>query len=72
MADDELITIDDLAEPKLDAAQRAALDYVSRLDVRFDADTLLRDAQARTGYSDFGDPGFRARLDMTIAAVEAD
>jgi hypothetical protein len=72
MPDDALITIDDLAEPKLDPAQRAALDYVSRLDVRFDADTLLRAAQARTGCSDFGDPGFRARLDMTIAAVEAD
>ena len=72
MGHDEIITIDDLTEPKLDAAQRAALDYTSKLDVRFDADALLRDTQARTGCRDFGDPGFRERLDVTIAAVEAD
>ena len=34
----ETIRIDDLREPRLDAAQRAALDYVATLDIRFDAD----------------------------------
>ena len=54
-------------------AQRAALDYVATLDIRFDADAMLRDARSVTAAADdFGDAGFRARLDAMIDAVGAD
>jgi hypothetical protein len=68
----ETVRIDDLREPRLDAAQRAALDYVATLDIRFDADEMLALARARAGCDDFGDDGFRTRLGAMIDAVEAD
>ena len=68
----ELIRIDDLRAPRLDDAQRAALDYVASLDVRFDAEAMLAQARQRARLGDFGDLGFRRRLDAMIAAVEAD
>lgn len=68
----DTIRIDDLAHPHLDAGQRAALDYVATLDIRFDAAAMLERAQARAGVDDFGDPEFRPRLDAMIDAVEAD
>jgi hypothetical protein len=66
------IRIDDLRTPRLDAAQRAALDYVATLDIRFDADAMLAIARDRAGCDDFGDPDFRPRFDAMIAAVEED
>ncbi len=66
------IRIDDLRAPRLDAAQRSALEYVATLDIRFDADDMLAGACERAGCDDFGDPGFRPRLAATIEAVEAD
>jgi hypothetical protein len=66
------IRIDDLREPVLDDGQRAALDYVAALAIRFDADEMLAKAQERAQCDNFGDPGFRVRLDAMIAAVEAD
>jgi hypothetical protein len=68
----EPITIDDLRTPRYDANQRAALEYARTLDVRLDVDTMLDEAVARAGCDDFGDSGFRARLDATVEAVEAD
>jgi Sulfotransferase family len=68
----ELIRIDDLARPRFDASQRAALDYASTLDIRFDTDAMLAQARTRAGAEDFGDPSFRTRLEAMIAAVEAD
>ena len=68
----ETVRIDDLREPRLDAAQRAALEYVATLDVRLDADEMLALARERAACDDFGDPGFRTRLDAMIDAVEAD
>jgi hypothetical protein len=68
----ESIRIDDLREPRLDAGQRAARDYVATLDITFDVDAMMRDACARAGHDDFGAPDFRERLDIMVAAVEAD
>jgi sulfotransferase family protein len=68
----DVVRIDDLREPRLDAAQRAALDYVATLDIRFDADEMLTLACERAGCDDFGDLGFRTRLAAMIEAVEAD
>jgi hypothetical protein len=66
------IRIDDLREPRLDDLQRAALDYVARRPVEFDADAMLDAACARAQCDDFGDAGFRVRLDALIDAIEAD
>jgi hypothetical protein len=72
MNDGGTITIDDLTEPRYDAAQRAALDFAATLDVVFDRDAMLDEAVRRAGCDDFGDVGFLYRLDATIDAVEAD
>jgi Sulfotransferase family len=66
------IHIDDLREPRLDAAQQAALEYGSTLDVTFDVDALLDAARRRTGLDDFGSEDFIPRLRAMIDAVEAD
>lgn len=66
------IHIDDLRDPQLSPDQRTALDYAATLDIRLDADVMLAEATRRADCDDFGAPDFRARLDATIAAVEAD
>ena len=66
------IRVDDLRAPRLNGQQRAALDYVARLDINFDADAMLEAACERAGSTDFGEPDFRPRLDATIAAIQAD
>jgi len=68
----ETIVIDDLADPRLDAGQRAALEYAATLDVRFDTEAMLATARDRARCDDFGDPSFRRRLDAMVGAVEAD
>lgn len=66
------ITIEDLAEPVLTDAQRAAIDYAETRPVAFDRNRLLDAARRRTGLGDFGAEDFVARLDAMIAAIEAD
>ena len=66
------LRIDDLRKPLLSDGQRAARDYVANLDLTLDAEQLMQQARDRARCDDFGDPGFRARLDATIDAVEAD
>jgi hypothetical protein len=66
------IRIDDLRAPRLDDAQRAALDYVAQRPVEFDAEAMLETASVRAQCDDFGAPDFRVRLDATIDAIEAD
>ena len=61
--------IDDLREPQLDEAQRAALEYGATLDVTFDVDELLAAARRRTGLADFGADDFVTRLRAMIDAV---
>jgi hypothetical protein len=67
-----LIGIDDLREPCLDAAQRAAIEYAATLDLSFTESSVLDAACARTGLDDFGDDGFLARLRAMLEATEAD
>jgi Sulfotransferase family len=67
-----VITIDDVREPRLDDAQRAALEYGATLAVTFDEEELLDSARRRTGLADFGSDDFLPRLRATISAVEAD
>jgi hypothetical protein len=68
----ETLTIDDLRAPRLSDGQRAARDYVATLDLALDADVLMASAREHARSDDFGDPGFRARLDAMLDAVEAD
>ena len=66
------IRIDDLRDPQLSPDQRTALEFAATLDIRLDADLMLAEARRRADCEDFGAPDFRARLDATIAAVDAD
>jgi hypothetical protein len=66
------LRIDDLRAPRLEPAQQAARDYVATLDIRFDAEAMLAVARNRARCDDFGDVGFRTRLDAMLAAVDAD
>jgi hypothetical protein len=66
------IRIDDLASPRLTPEQRAAIDGASRIDVRLTEDAVIAAARGRTGLSDFGDDGFRARLRVWLAAADED
>ena len=68
----DTVRIDDLRAPQLSDAQRAAREYVATLDLTLDAEQLMEQARDRARCDDFGDPGFRARLDATVDAVEAD
>jgi hypothetical protein len=68
----DVIRIDDLRAPRLDAGQQAALDYVASLDLDFAEERLLDEARGRAGCADFGDLGFLPRLRAMIDAVEAD
>jgi hypothetical protein len=72
MARPNVIRIDDLCAPRLDEAQRAALEYVATLDLSLDPDELLAAARSRARSDDFGAPDFLARLHAMVDAVEAD
>lgn len=56
------IYIDDLARPVLNEAQQAAIAHTEGLDVELNVESILAEAEATTGLSDWGDPGFRERL----------
>jgi hypothetical protein len=68
----DVIRIDDLRTPRLDAAQQAALDYVSTLDLSLEPDGLLAAARTRAQSDDFGASDFLPRLHAMVDAVEAD
>jgi hypothetical protein len=68
----DTLRIDDLRAPQLSDGQRAAREYVATLDLTLDPEQLMKQARERARGDDFGDPGFRPRLDATIDAVEAD
>ena len=67
-----VVDIDDLRDPVLDDAQRAAISYASTIDLAFTEDAVLDAACVRTGLHDFGDDGFRVRLRSMLEASEAD
>jgi hypothetical protein len=60
----EDIRIDDLAQPQLNEAQRAALAWGETQPVQLRAAAVLAAARARTGLSDFGAPDFNERLEL--------
>ena len=69
------IHIDDLGSPRLPFALRAlnALGGpIVRRAASLDLDQLLATAQARTGLSEYGDPGFREPLGVLLVALERD
>jgi hypothetical protein len=66
------IRIDDLAAPRLNEAQRAALAFGESQPVSLCAEAVLAAACARTGLSDFGPPDFRARLGLLCSEWDAD
>lgn len=60
----EDIRIDDLAQPQLNEAQRAALAWGETQPVELRAAAVLAAARARTGLSDFGAGDFHERLEL--------
>jgi hypothetical protein len=66
------IRIADLAHPVLTPAQAAAVQYAETQRVRFDVETILAAARAKTGLADFGRDDFRARLAVQCQSIEED
>jgi hypothetical protein len=66
------IRIADLRNPVLTPAQAAAVKYAETQRVRFDVETILSAARAKTGLDDFGKGDFRARLAIQCLAIEED
>lgn len=66
------IRIDDLAEPRLTAAQEAALAYGESRPVVLSVDAVLAAAVEATGLDDFGPDDFRERLHLWLSEMDAD
>ena len=66
------IEIDDLTNPVLTDAQRAALAYGETLDIPLNEAAVLEAARQRTGLSDFGPDEFRERLNLLLDEWNAD
>jgi sulfotransferase family protein len=58
------IRISDLKDPELTPQQRGAMDYVDTLQIELNSDSILREAQQITGFTDFGPPDFKPRLKL--------
>jgi len=58
------IRIDDLADPVYTDLQRAALDYGETLATELTRESIMREAEAKTGLDDWGPMDFTARLDL--------
>ena len=68
----EAIRIDDLAEPRLNEAQRAALAWGETQKVELSVEAVLVAARARTGLTDFGPEDFRERLGLLCSEWDSD
>lgn len=66
------IHITDLANPVLSEEQRGAIAYGATLDVDLTRDGILREAEDRTGMSDWGPADFLERLDLLLEEWKAD
>lgn len=66
------IFIDDLAAPKLNAAQQAALNYARGLSIPLTIDSIMAEAQQSTGLSDWGDSAFTKRLQLLCTEWDTD
>lgn len=70
MTDATTIRITDLSNPELTDLQKAAIAHAP--PVEMDADAVLAAARAATGLDDFGPADFRERLEVWLAAFDAD
>lgn len=68
----EDIRIDDLAQPQLNEAQRAALAWGETQPVALQLEAVLGAARTRTGFNDFGPGDFRERLGLLCEEWNAD
>ncbi|MCZ6829869.1 MAG: sulfotransferase [Gammaproteobacteria bacterium] len=66
------IRIDDLAEPVYTELQQGALEFGQALEVDLSRDSILNEARANTGLSDFGPDDFIERLDILVNEWNAD
>ena len=66
------IHIDDLASPQLSEIQQAALAYGDTLTVELNRDSILAEAEAKTGLSDWGPDDFLPRLDLLCDEWDSD
>lgn len=66
------IRISDLRDPQLNDLQKLARDYGETLSLDMSAESILEEATARTGLTDFGPTDFVARLDMWLDEVGND
>lgn len=60
------IHIDDLGAPVLTELQQGARDYGNTLQIDFSRQSILDEAKAKTGLSDFGPDDFLVRLDLLL------
>jgi hypothetical protein len=72
MSSQSALAIDDLVAPRLEPVQQQVLDAFSNQHIGLDPAALIADAMADAGLDDFGDDGFRPRLNAYVAAIEAD
>jgi hypothetical protein len=72
MGEAQKIRIEDLREPALTPAQRAALAFGEKTPVSLTPDSVLAAAVERTGQSDFGADDFRERLALWLSEMDED
>ena len=65
------VVLDDLADPRFPAEVEPALAMLAEAgaDLVLDPDAMVAAAVAATGLSDFGEPGFRDRLELLAGAL---
>lgn len=66
------IRITDLADPVLDPAQRAAIEWADSQRWDFSVDAVTRSAREHSGLDDFGSEDFRDRLRVWLQSVDED
>jgi hypothetical protein len=66
------IRIDDLAAPELSDLQQLAKQGASQISVDLGMEAILDQARQETGFSSFGDEGFRDRMGVWLQAVGED
>lgn len=66
------VRIEDLRQPRRNSHEQAIYEMALAMRVALDADAIVARARRETGLDEFGDTGFVERLQVQIAAVEAD
>lgn len=68
----EKVRIPDMRNPTLTDIQRQLLEYTQANPVTLSAEAAIAAAKAQTGLDFFGDQGFMPRIELIMAAAEAD